>query len=130
MIPIDRNIRQSLTYLIRNKSPFRWGDVLGFSKEEFFEHIKKEFSEGMSFDNYGEWVVSFHIPRRCYTFNSIRDIDFKNFWSLKNITPKWKDEAQHQKKEIDIDEVNKYGLWDILPIGNISQYLVRTKKSI
>lgn len=124
---VDKNVRQNLEYAIRNKSPLRWGEILGFTREEFIEHIESEFSEGMTFDNYGEWVISSHIPKRCYNFSSIRDIDFKNFWSLKNITPRWLKDAQHQKKQIDMNEVDKYGLWDILPIGNISKYLVRNK---
>ena len=129
MKPVDRNIRQSIAIAMKKNTSFNWGEVLGYTCQQLREHIEKEFSKGMTWNNYGEWVVSFHVPRRCYTFNSIRDIDFKNFWSLKNLTPRWKNDAQHQKKQIDIDEVNKYGLWDILPIGNISQYLTRTKKN-
>ena len=78
----------------------------------------------MSFENYGEWVISFRIPKRCYKFNSLKDEDFKKFWSLKNIAPRWLKEAQHQKKEIKKTEVEKYGLWDILLSGNIEEYVV------
>ena len=120
---IDRNIRQCLSYTIKNDGPFRWSDIMGFTKEELLEHLKSEFKEGMSFENYGEWVISFHIPRRCYNFSSIRDEDFKRFWSLKNITPRWLKEAQKQKKKINKNEVNKYSLWDILPVGNIAYLL-------
>lgn len=120
---IDRNIRQCLSYTIKNDGPFRWSDIVGFTKEEFLNHIKNEFDDGMSFENYGEWVISFHIPRRCYNFSSIRDEDFKRFWSLKNITPKWFKDAQRQKKKINKNEVNKYSLWDILPVGNIAYLL-------
>ena len=74
---IDRNIRQCLSYVIKKNGPLRWSDIIGFTKEEFLNHIKNEFDDGMSFENYGEWVISFHIPRRCYKFSSIRDEDFK-----------------------------------------------------
>ena len=57
-------------------------------------------------------------------YDSNKDEDFKKFWSLKNITPRWLKEAQHQKKEIKKTEVEKYGLWDILPSGNFAEYLV------
>lgn len=120
---LDRNIRQSLSYLIKKDGPFRWGRILGFDKEEFLKHIEEEFSDGMSFENYGEWVISFHIPKRCYNFKSIRDEDFKRFWNLKNITPKWLKDAQHTKKEINKEEVEKYSLWDILPTGNFANLL-------
>lgn len=120
---LDRNIRQCLTYVIKKDGPFRWNKILGFTKEDFLKHMEKEFEEGMTFENYGEWVISFHIPKRCYKFKSLKDEDFRRFWSLKNITPKWLKDAQHQKKEIKKSELDKYGLWDILPIGNFSKYL-------
>lgn len=78
----------------------------------------------MSFENYGEWVISFYIPKRCYKFKSIKDEDFKRAWSLKNIAPKWLEDAQHQKKQISKKVLDEKGLWDILPIGNISHFLV------
>lgn len=121
---LDRNIRQCLTYVIKKDGPFRWSKILNFTKEDFIAHITNEFQEGMDFSNYGEWVISFHIPKRCYNFKSIKDDDFRKFWSLKNITPKWLIDAQHQKKQICRSVLDKYGLWDILPTGNFSKYLV------
>lgn len=121
---LDRNIRQCLSYVLKNDGPFRWSVVVGFSKEEFLKHLEENFSDGMSFDNYGKWVISFHIPKRLYKFTSINDENFKRFWSLKNIFPRWLKEAQQQKKIIKKAEVEKYGLWDILPVGNFSEYLV------
>lgn len=121
---LDRNIRQCLSYVIKKDGPFRWSTIVGFTKDDFIKHIKDNFQDGMSFENYGEWVISFRIPKRCYKFNSLKDEDFKKFWSLKNIAPRWLKEAQHQKKEIKKTEVEKYGLWDILPSGNFAEYLV------
>ena len=121
---LDRNIRQCLTYVIKKDGPFRWSSILGFTKEDFLNHIQNEFESGMTMENYGEWVISFHIPKRCYNFKSLKDEDFRKFWSLKNITPRWLKDAQHQKKQIDKSVLNKYGLWDILPTGNLSNYLV------
>lgn len=121
---LDRNIRQCLSYTIKHNGPLRWSNILGFTSEEFLEHLKKEFQEGMSLDNYGKWAISFYIPKRCYSFKSIKDEDFKRFWSLKNIAPKWLIDAQHQKKQISKKILDEKGLWDILPIGNVSSYLV------
>lgn len=121
---LDRNIRQCLSYVIKKNGPFRWSAIVNFTKEDFLSHIEKEFEKGMNFENYGEWVISFHIPKRCYNFKSLKDEDFKRFWSLKNITPKWLKDAQHQKKQISRKVLDKYGLWDILPSGNFAKYLI------
>ena len=121
---IDKNIRQCLAYTIKNNGPLRWSKILGFTKEEFLNHIEEEFEKGMNFDNYGDWVISFHIPRRCYNFKSLKDEDFYKLWSLKNITPKWLKDAQRTKKVIYKSVLDEYHLWDILPSGNISQILI------
>ena len=121
---LDRNIRQCLTYCIKKGGPFRWSSVLGYSKEEVLKHIEEQFEDGMTWDNYGEWVISFRIAKRCYHFEKTTDEDFKRFWSLKNIAPKWLKDAQHQKKQISKKIVEKYGLWNILPTGNIANMLV------
>ena len=121
---LDRNIRQCLSYVIKKDGPFRWSTIVGFTKDDFIKHMKDNFQDGMSFENYGEWVISFHIPKKCYKFNSINDENFKRFWSLKNICPRWLKDAQHTKTQISKQIVEKYGLWDILPVGNISNMLV------
>lgn len=122
---IDRNIRQCLSYVIKHNGPFRWASIVGFTKEEFLNHMKENFDNDMTFENYGsEWVISFVIPGRCYNFQKISDEDFKKFWSLKNIIPRKLKDAQHQKKSISKKLLDKYKCWDILPTGNISHLLV------
>lgn len=121
---LDRNIRQCMAYTVKKNGPFRWSKLLGYTGEQLRKQLEDNFTEGMSFDNYGEWVISFNIPKRCYNFKSIRDPDFMSFFALKNIVPKWLKDAQHQKKEISKKILNEKGLWDILPIGDISKYLV------
>ena len=37
----------------------------------------------MTLENYGEWVISFHIPKKCFNFKSLKDPDFRKFWNLK-----------------------------------------------
>ena len=37
-------------------------EKLGYSLEEFKEHIEKQFLEGMSWDNHGEWHIDHIIP--------------------------------------------------------------------
>lgn len=122
--PLDRNIRQCLTYTVKHNGPFRWSSVLGFTAQELRDHLQSKFQEGMTFENYGEWVISFYIPKRVYNFKSLRDPDFLRFYSLKNIAPKWLKDAQKQKKEISKKVVTEQGLWDILPVGNFKKYLV------
>ena len=122
---VDRNVKQSLIYSLKHNGPFRWSVVLGYDGDDIRNHFLSLFDETMNFDNYGKvWCASFFIPRRCYYFNSIKDDNFRKFWSLKNLKPVLIKDALKQKVQIKKSILNKYSLWDIVPNGNIAYMLV------
>ena len=64
-------------------------ELLGYSALELKIHLEKLFTEGMSWDNYGEWHVDHKIPMNSFQFNSTDDIEFKECWKLSNLQPLW-----------------------------------------
>lgn len=60
---------------------------LGYSVSEFMEHLERQFSDGMSWDNYGKWHVD-HI-KPCASFRQDDDKQFSECWSLVNLQPLW-----------------------------------------
>ncbi len=60
-------------------------DILGYSAIQLKEHIEKQFTEGMSWNNYGEWQID-HIKEVC-TFDENTPIHVVN--SLDNLQPLW-----------------------------------------
>lgn len=64
-------------------------ELLGYSLEELKSHIERQFTDGMSWENYGEWHVDHKIPLAAHNYKSSDDIDFKRAWSLKNLQPMW-----------------------------------------
>lgn len=122
-LKIDKNIRQNLIYCLKHDGPFKWGKILGFSKQELKEHLSSKFKDGMSFDNYGEvWGVTFYIPKRCYNFSSIISDEFKKCWNLKNLKPEYMNIIKKQKLEISKNDIKENSLWDIVPYGDISKW--------
>lgn len=67
--------------------------LLGYTIEEFRNHIQRKFKQGMKWSNYGGmngWCLDHIIPR--YLFKNRGDInssDFKKCWSLSNLQPLW-----------------------------------------
>jgi hypothetical protein len=64
-------------------------DLLGYTLEELIIHLEKQFTEGMTWDNYGEWHVDHRIPMAKFNFTSTDDHEFKLCWCLDNLQPLW-----------------------------------------
>ena len=62
-------------------------ELSGCSKEELYTFLEAEFSEGMTWENYGKWHVD-HI-RPCASFN-LEDVEEqKKCFHWTNLQPLW-----------------------------------------
>jgi hypothetical protein len=64
-------------------------ELLGYTLEELIAHLEKQFTEGMTWDNYGEWHVDHKIPMSSFQFETTDDREFKLCWCLDNLQPLW-----------------------------------------
>jgi hypothetical protein len=83
---IAERVRASL---VSGKGGRTWESLVGYSLEKLKKHIEKQFSPGMTWDNYGKWHVDHRIPIKAFNFTSSDDLDFKRCWDLKNLQPLW-----------------------------------------
>ena len=74
-------------------------DVLYYSDSQLKSHLEKQFKDGMSWDNYGEWHIDHKIP--VSAFNLMCDEDIKRCWSLKNLQPLFADENIRKSNKLD-----------------------------
>ena len=63
-------------------------DMLGYSAAQLKHRIEKQFREGMTWENYGEWEIDHIIPLT--SFDKTTDPCVVN--SLDNLQPLWKEE--------------------------------------
>jgi len=63
--------------------------LLGYTIEELMAHLETKFTEGMGWENYGEWHVDHIRPMSSFKFESPEDIEFKACWALNNLQPLW-----------------------------------------
>jgi hypothetical protein len=63
--------------------------MVGYSAEQLKEHLEKQFNDGMSWENYGEWHIDHIKPISSFEFDSSDDEQFKVCWSLDNLQPMW-----------------------------------------
>lgn len=113
----DSNIKHQIYMSIKqNKSGKSWEKFLGFTLKELKKHLEDQFDENMSWDNYGSyWWIDKIIPCSKYRYSTYGE--FQKSWSLKNIRPLYKKTCQKKSNKIYLQLIEKYSLYDLLPIG-------------
>lgn len=64
-------------------------EILKYTPEDLILHLETKFTNGMTWDNYGEWHVDHIKPISSHTILEIGDDEFMNCWSLSNLQPLW-----------------------------------------
>lgn len=66
-------------------------DLLGYRSHELRAHLERQFSDGMSWENYGKggWEVDHITPLSAFNYQTPDDFDFKRAWALSNLRPMW-----------------------------------------
>lgn len=89
-VRIKCNLRKRLSFLLRKNIVSKTEqtfDLLGITIHEFMDYLKAQFTEGMSFDNYGQWHLDHKKP--CYYFDLTKIEDRKACFHYTNIQPMW-----------------------------------------
>lgn len=84
-----------------NKDGKCWALLLDYSIDQLKHHIEKQFKDGMSWENYGQWHIDHKIPISVFNFETPDDIDFKKCWELKNLQPMWALENIRKRDKLD-----------------------------
>lgn len=85
---ITRNLRNRLYYALKNNTKYKPTlELLGCSIEELKSHLEAKFTEGMTWDNYGEWHID-HI-KPCASFDLTIEDDQKLCFHYENLQPLW-----------------------------------------
>jgi len=82
------NLRKRMCKLIRKE--WRGGSAvkdLGCSVKEFKKYIEKQFGEGMSWNNYGEWHIDHILPLKSFDLSDREQ--FKKAAHYTNLQPLW-----------------------------------------
>lgn len=82
------NMRRSILRYIR-KDKNSWTKLVDYTKFDLMKHLEKQFTEGMTWENYGKWHIDHIKPVTAFKFNSYKDKEFKECWSLSNLQPLW-----------------------------------------
>ena len=100
---LDRRVRNYVKLCVKVKNGHTWG-VLGYSLDELYKHLEAQFTEGMTWENYGKggWHIDHIIPVCSFVYTTSDEPAFKECWALTNLRPLWEEEnlakAKNDKK--------------------------------
>jgi hypothetical protein len=87
---LNRNMRRAVTRCIHEqKLSKHWVDLVGYTSNDLMQHLESQFTNGMTWDNYGKWHIDHIKPVVLFNFTKFSDSDFKKCWSLNNLQPLW-----------------------------------------
>lgn len=89
------NFRTAIYQVLKENNVQKNGhyfDILKYTPEELINHLEKQFKDGMTWDNYGDWHVDHIIPISVHNIVEIGDEEFMKCWSLENLQPLWGEE--------------------------------------
>ena len=81
----------------KNKSYF---DILQYTPEELINHLEKQFTDTMSWENYGIWHVDHKLPITSFDIQEMGDEEFMRCWCLDNLQPMWGEENIRKSNKI------------------------------
>jgi hypothetical protein len=97
------NFRTAIYQVLKENNVDKNGhyfEILKYSPEELISHLEKQFKDGMTWDNYGEWHVDHSIPLSSFNIKEIGDSEFMKCWSLSNLQPMWGEENIKKSNKI------------------------------
>jgi len=95
----------SISFLIyrslkQNKNGHHWEKLIGYTLQELKQHLEKQFSLGMTWENYGKWHIDHLIPISLFNITGIGSKGFKKAWALENLQPLWAEENIKKSNKI------------------------------
>lgn len=101
---VNRNISKAIWYsLVGTKNELHWENLVGYTLKDLTNHLEKQFTNGMTWENYGKWHIDHKIPKNVFNFTTHRDIDFNRCWALSNLQPMWASENMSKGAKLEKD---------------------------
>jgi hypothetical protein len=97
------NFRTAIYTVLKENNITKFGhyfDILQYTPEELINHLEKQFTEGMTWDNYGEFHVDHKLPISSFNIKEIGDEEFMKCWCLDNLQPMWGEENIRKSNKI------------------------------
>ncbi len=101
---LRNNVRFAIWAALKRNGRSKAGEsilqYLPYTLEQLKDHLEKQFVEGMSWENYGEWHLDHIHPQSKLPYISMDEPNFQKCWALENLQPLWAEENQSKGAKI------------------------------
>jgi hypothetical protein len=97
------NFRTAIYTVLKESNVDKYGhyfDILKYTPEELINHLEKQFTDDMTWDNYGIWHVDHKLPITSFDIQEMGDEEFMRCWCLDNLQPMWGEENIRKSNKI------------------------------
>jgi len=97
------NFRTAIYTVLKESNVDKYGhyfDILQYTPEELINHLEKQFTDDMTWDNYGIWHVDHKLPITSFDIQDMGDDEFMRCWSLNNLQPMWGEENIRKSNKV------------------------------
>jgi hypothetical protein len=97
------NFRTAIYQVLKENNVQKNGhyfNILQYTPNDLINHLENQFTENMTWDNYGEWHVDHIKPITYFKISEIGDDEFMKCWSLNNLQPMWGQENIRKSNNI------------------------------
>lgn len=81
---LKENLRTRMWSVLKNRNT-HFSQYIGCSELELISHLESQFSDGMSWNNYGKWHVDHKIPLA----SASSEVDIIRLFHYENLSPLW-----------------------------------------
>jgi hypothetical protein len=97
------NFRTAIYTVLKESNVDKYGhyfDILQYTPEELINHLEKQFTDDMTWDNYGIWHVDHKLPITSFDIQEMGDDEFMRCWCLDNLQPMWGEENIRKSNKV------------------------------
>ena len=97
------NFKSAMSTVLKESNVDKYGhyfDILQYTPEELINHLEKQFTDTMTWDNYGIWHVDHKLPITSFDIQEMGDDEFMRCWSLNNLQPMWGEENIRKSNKV------------------------------
>ena len=104
VIALRNNVGTAIAHALNRNDGSKQGEsimkYLPYTIEEMKAHLEGLFTEGMSWENHGEWHIDHIYPQSLLPYDSMSHPNFLKSWDLENLQPLWAEENQSKSNKI------------------------------